>query len=223
MRTSKKHSVSIFCILFSICCLLLTACGGPSKEKIAEAQDTYARLVNIHNQAVLAHKQIQDSSLDDKLVTLADKITQINTYHLNDMNDEEIDMLIETMDTIIKTYQEYLNAINQIKTTEDAAVVTPISISLINNTSITFTNLSLYQKGTFHGEDLLDSLSGFGPTQRLTGLVIYRDTSSTPWIMEIKAEDGTAYSLELSVKDYSIDGCILTLTYDSEANQLICG
>lgn len=223
MRTTRKQSVSIFCILFSICCLLLTACGGPSKEKIAEAQDTYARLVNIHNQAVLAHKQIQNNSLDDKLVALADKITQINTYHLNDMNDEEIDMLIETMDTIIKTYQEYLDAINQIKTTEDAAVVTPISISLINNTSITFTNLSLYQKGTLHGEDLLASLSGFGPTQRLTGLVIYRDTSNTPWIMEIKAQDGTAYSLELSVKDYSLDGCILTLTYDSEANQLICG
>lgn len=212
-----KHLKKV--ILF-LCCLLLTACGGASKEKIAEAQDTYTRLVNIHNEVVSAHKQIQDDSLDEKLVTLSGKIEQINTYHLNEMNDEEVDMLIETMNTLIGTYQEYLDAINQIKSSEDAAVLTPIPLSLINGTSLTFTGLSFYQKDSTENDDLLESLSGFGPTQRLTGLVIYRDTQNTPWMLDLKTSDGTAYSLELSVEEFSTDGCILTLTYDSELGEL---
>ena len=158
--------------------------------------------------------------MDEKLVALSGKIEQINTYHLNDMNDEEVDMLIETMNTLIGTYQEYLDAIHQIKSSEDAAVLTPIPLSLINGTSLTFTGLSFYQKDSSGNDDLLESLSGFGPTQRLTGLVIYRDTQNTPWMLDLKTSDGTAYSLELSVEELSTDGCILTLTYDSELGEL---
>lgn len=216
------YSLLLSCVM-AASTLLLTACGGPSAEKIAQAQDTYSNLVSIHNRVVSAHRQIEDDSLDEKLVALGEKITQVNTYNLNDMNDEEIDMLIDTMDSIIDTYEEYLTAINDIRNTENAAILTPINISLINDTNLTFVGLSLHQKGTIENVDLLETLSGFMPAQRMAGLVIYRDVQNTPWVLELVSEDGSLYELNLSVKDYSEDGCVLTLTYDSEKDAILIG
>lgn len=220
----KKNLCSLLlsCVMTAFA-LLLTACGGPSAEKIAQAQDTYSNLVSIHNRVVSAHRQIENDSLDEKLVALGEKITQVNTYNLNDMNDEEIDMLIDTMDSIIDTYEEYLTAINDIRDTENAAILTPINISLINDTNLTFAGLSLHQKGTIQNADLLETLSGFMPAQRMAGLVIYRDVQNTPWVLELVSEDGSLYELNLSVKDYSEDGCVLTLTYDSEKDAILIG
>lgn len=220
----KKNLCSLLlsCVMTAFA-LLLTACGGPSAEKIAQAQDTYSNLVSIHNRVVSAHRQIEDDSLDEKLVALGEKITQVNTYNLNDMNDEEIDMLIDTMDSIIDTYEEYLTAINDIRNTENAAILTPINISLINDTNLTFVGLSLHQKGSIQNADLLETLSGFMPAQRMAGLVIYRDVQNTPWVLELVSEDGSLYELNLSVKDYSEDGCVLTLTYDSEKDAILIG
>ena len=216
------YSLLLSCVM-AASTLLLTACGGPSAEKIAQAQDTYSNLVTIHNRVVSAHRQIEDDSLDEKLVALGEKITQVNTYNLNDMNDEEIDMLIDTMDSIIDTYEEYLTAINDIRDTENAAILTPINISLINDTNLTFVGLSLHQKGSIQNTDLLETLSGFMPAQRMAGLVIYRDVQNTPWVLELVSEDGSLYELNLSVKDYSEDGCVLTLTYDSEKDAILIG
>ena len=216
------YSLVLSCVM-AASTLLLTACGGPSAEKIAQAQDTYSNLVTIHNRVVSAHRQIEDDSLDKKLVALGEKITQVNTYNLNDMNDEEIDMLIDTMDSIIDTYEEYLTAINDIRDTENAAILTPINISLINDTNLTFVGLSLHQKGSIQNADLLETLSGFMPAQRMAGLVIYRDVQNTPWVLELVSEDGSLYELNLSVKDYSEDGCVLTLTYDSEKDAILIG
>lgn len=216
------YSLLLSCVM-AASTLLLTACGGPSAEKIAQAQDTYSNLVTIHNRVVSAHRQIEDDSLDEKLIALGEKITQVNTYNLNDMNDEEIDMLIDTMDSIIDTYEEYLTAINDIRDTENAAILTPINISLINDTNLTFVGLSLHQKGSIQNTDLLETLSGFMPAQRMAGLVIYRDVQNTPWVLELVSEDGSLYELNLSVKDYSEDGCVLTLTYDSEKDAILIG
>ena len=220
----KKNLCSLLlsCVMTAFA-LLLTACGGPSAEKIAQAQDTYSNLVSIHNRVVSAHRQIEDDSLDEKLVALGEKITQVNTYNLNDMNDEEIDMLIDTMDSIIDTYEEYLTAINDIRDTENAAILTPINISLVNDTNLTFVGLSLHQKGTIQNVNLLETLSSFMPAQRMAGLVIYRDVQNTPWVLELVSEDGSLYELNLSVKDYSEDGCVLTLTYDSEKDAILIG
>lgn len=196
--------------------LLLTGCGGPSEEKIAKAQETYSKLVTLHNEVVSAHKQIENASLDEKLTALGEKLTQLNTYHLNEMTDEEIDMLIDTIESIIDTYEEYLAAIEDIKTSEDAAVLTPIDISLVNDTGVTFTALSLYEKGTEEEVDVLDTLESFSPSRQLTGLVIYRDNTDTPWVLKLISEDDTLYETELSVKDYPEEGCTLTLTLDEE-------
>ena len=59
----KKNLCSLLlsCVMTAFA-LLLTACGGPSAEKIAQAQDTYSNLVSIHNRVVSAHRQIEDEA-----------------------------------------------------------------------------------------------------------------------------------------------------------------
>lgn len=222
-HTYTGYIKSAYCLgtaLLLSAVLLLTGCGGPSEEKIAKAQETYSKLVTLHNEVVSAHKQIEDASLDEKLTSLSEKLTQLNAYHLNEMTDEEIDMLIDTIESIIDTYEEYLAAIEDIKTSEDAAVLTPIDISLVNDTGITFTALSLYEKGTEEEVNVLDTLENFSPSQQLTGLVIYRDTTDTPWILKLISEDDTLYETELPVKDYPEEDCTLTLTFDEESQTL---
>ncbi len=215
------HGFTLICSL--LLCLCLTGCGGPSEEKIALAQSTYAALVDTHNQTVEAHKEISDSSLDDRLTALAEKTGKIEDFHLNEMKDEDIDTLIETMNSMISSYQECLEEISEIKAQEEAAVITPVLITLFNSTDQTFQRLVLYEKNdTSSQSDVLEDTSGLGPDQSLTGLVIYRDVDNTPWILELENTDGTCWEIELSVKDFDEDGVNLTLSIDTDTQELKC-
>lgn len=214
----------IYTFLFGLfLCLMLTGCGGPSEEKIATAQDTYSQLVQIHNQVVEAHKGISDSSLDDQLVALSEKVAEIETVNLSEMDDEMIDSLIETINSYIASYEEHLQTIAQIKEKEENAVITPVYFSLANATDQTFQKLFLYEKNDLSPKvNVLEETSGFGPEQALVGLAVYRDMSNTPWIMEVENTDGIAYEMELSVKDFNEDGENLTLIFDIESQELKC-
>lgn len=204
-------------------CLILTGCGGPSEEKIAQAQSTYTQLVELHNQVVEAHKEISDASLDNKLVALAEKAGKIEDFNLSEMKDEDIDVLIETMNSIISSYEECLQTINDIKGQEDAAVLTPILVTLLNSTDQTFRTLTFYEKDdTSAKSDVLEETSGLGPGQSLAGLMIYRDVDNTPWILELENTDGACTKIELPVKDFDEEGEHLTLSVDPETQELKC-
>lgn len=219
--TGCLRKVTLIYVL--LICFILTGCGGPSEEKIAQAQSTYAQLVDIHNQVVEAHNEISDTSLDDRLVALVEKADKIEDFNLNEMKDEDIDLLIETMNSIISSYEECLQTINEIKGQEDAAVLTPILITLFNSTDQTFQKLTLYEKNdTSSQSDVLEDTLGFGPGQSLTGLMIYRDVDNTPWILELENTDGTSAEIELPVKDFEKDGKDLTLSIDPETQELKC-
>lgn len=196
--------------------ILLTGCG-PSEEKIAEAQNKYTELTNIHNQVVDAHKTISDPSLDTKLDALSEKLDQIDDFNLNEMKDNEIDLLITSMDSMITSYQEALSSISQIKTDEDAAVIITIPLALSNTSGLTFENISLYEKGdTSEKENLLPEGTVFENGQHITGLFIYRDVSYTHWILALTDTDQNNYEIELPVKTYPEEGCTLILAYDLE-------
>lgn len=209
-------------LLNCILCFLLTGCGGPSDEKIAQAQETYTLLIETHNQVVDAHKHISDNSLDDQLSALADKITKLEEFNLSEMKDADIDVLIENMNSMIASYEEHLKTIENIKGAEDAAVLVPIPLTFTNATDQTFQKLFLYEKNdSSHKFDVLEGTSGFNPGQALTGIVISRDVSDTPWILELENSDGSVSEIELSVKDFSEDGESLTITCEPETNQVI--
>lgn len=209
-------------ILFAVLSLTFTGCG-PSEEKIAQAQEAYTALTQLHNKVVEAHTHISDNSLDQELVTLAQQVKEIETYNLNELKDEEIDALLDTMNSLTDSYEKYLSAINTIEEQEIAAVITEIPLTLQNNTEMTFKALTLYSKNnTFEEADVLEDTSGLSPGQYLAGLVIYKDTSATPWILKLENAEGASYEIQLPVNTYGEDGVFLTLTYDSEQNEIKC-
>lgn len=206
--------------MFMICALFIgvTACG-PSDEKVAQAQQKYAELVEIHNQAVEAHKNITDNSLDESLTKLQDQITDVEEYNLTEMKDEEIDLLIQIMDTLISSYEECLDTLTDIKEEEEEAVVVPIPVTLVNQTTFSFSEMKLYEAGDvgLH-ENVLLGLKDFAPGETLTGLTLQRDVSNTPWVLEFIDANGNDYQFDLMVEEYDEEGIKLTLSYDAEEN-----
>lgn len=185
-RMKKRYLSGILTI---IAALTLCACG-PSDEKIIEAQGKYRELITIHNEVVNAHSAIKDASLDDELLALEESIPLMEEYNLNDMTDDEINILIDSMNNVISSYTTYLTTIGEIKQKEDASMLTPVYLTIVNMTDITFTKLSLEEKGEINTvTDALETLSGFGPNQEIIGLTIYKDVDNTPWILHLDDKD----------------------------------
>lgn len=176
-------------IIAVITAMTLCACG-PSDEKIIEAQNKYRELIEIHNDVVAAHSAIKDASLDDELLALEESIPLMEEYNLNDMTDDEINVLIDSMNNVINSYTTYLTTIGEIKQKEDATVLTPVYVTLANKSDITFTRLSLEEKGDEGNvTDVLETLSGLNPGQEIIGLTIYKDVDNTPWVLHLSDKD----------------------------------
>jgi hypothetical protein len=242
MKNAKKTLVGCTAMILA---LSLSACA-PSEEKIIQAQSTYRNLINTHNTVVAAHSEINDNSLDAELTALSANIPEIESYNLYEMTDSEIDSLIATMNTIMDSYAGYLKTIGEIKSEEEAKILTPVIITLINDTDMTFTGLSLYEKDVPEEEvNALESLSGLAPGQELIGLTIFKDSGNTPWILSLndgiskdtkeektdeaaekESDDEAAenaeypYSIELDVAKYNSDKIILTIKKDEETGEL---
>lgn len=202
-------------------CLALTACQ-PSDEKIAQAKEKYVQLVEAHNQVVEAHGKVADDSLDEELNALREKADEMGNCNLAEMKDEEIDELVQTMDSMIEEYEGYLAALSDIKSEEEAAVLTSITLALTNETGFSFSELSLYEKGDSRAHiNILEDMGTLAPEQSLTGLIIQRDAENTPWILVLADENGKKFELELPVKEYSKEGVSLSLSYDEEADEIL--
>ncbi len=213
--------ISVLFTLIALCCLL-TSCG-PSQEKITKAQQTYAALSDAHNAVVEAHKLIADTSYDDTLTALQAEAESLKDHNLYQMKDEEIDALIQSMESIISTYEEHLNTLTEVKANEDAAILVLIPVSLTNRTDFSFTALSFYEQGSPDTTNLIENLGSFGPTQALTGLVAQRDVENTPWLLVLTDVEEKKWELPLAVDTYTETGISLALTYDAEAETLMIG
>lgn len=214
-----KHTFPSLLIL-SCLCILLSGCS-PSDEVLSAAQGKYAELVEIHNEVVEAHREVEDDSYDEALSVLQDDLNTIQSYNLKDMSEEEVTLLISTMDTLISSYNEYLSQLNTTKKEEDAAELTAIPLSLTNNTSFTFDLISLYQKDTPGARiNILSGLDSLSPTQSLTGLQIERNAENTLWMLTLESADGVTYDIELPVDTYTEDGIHLYLDFDPETDSI---
>lgn len=219
MKIYKKKRILAGAVLCLIC-FYLTACG-PSKEKIAQAQQKYTALIELNNRVVEAHRKVEDNSLDGELVELRDRVSELETYNLSEMKDEEIDALIGTMDSLTDSYENYLEVLLDIKGKEEAAVLTTIPVTLTNQTELSFPDISLYEKGSGSAHaNILEEMDALNPGRILTGLAIKRDVDNTPWMLSLKDMDGAEYEIELSVQEYTEEGVDLTLIYDEEEGLL---
>lgn len=214
-----KHILPSLLILS--CLLILLAGCSPSDEVLSAAQGKYAELVKIHNEVVEAHREVEDDSYDEALSVLQDDLNTIQSYNLKDMSEEEVTLLISTMDTLISSYNEYLSQLDTTKKEEDATELTAIPLSLTNNTSFTFDLISLYQKDTPGARiNILSGLDSLSPTQSLTGLQIERNVENTPWMLTLESADGVTYDIELPVDTYTEDGIHLYLDFDPETDSI---
>jgi hypothetical protein len=206
----------IFVLCICSLCLWGTACG-PSEEKLEEAKQTYSQLAAIHNQVVEAHKNIEDDSMDETLTQIREEMAEVENCNLADMKDEEIDSLIAEMNELIGSYESALETISGIKEEEDAAVLVPIPVTVINNSTLTFTVLKLYEKGDY--DTHVNILEGMNPLEKgktLAGLVIQRDVDNTPWILALQDAEGGEYETELPTEEYTTKGVSLKITFDGE-------
>lgn len=202
-------------------CAALTACQ-PSDEKIGQAREKYAQLAEIHNQVVEVHGEVADGSLDDELMALKDQADEMENYNLAEMEEEEIDRLIETMDSLIADYEEYFSLLSDIKKEEEAAVITSITLALTNHTEFSFSGITLYEKGD-GGEhvNVLEDMQVLAPEQSLMGLIIRRDVENTPWVLVLSDESGKEFELELPVREYAQEEVSLSLSYDGEQDEIL--
>ncbi len=231
MRKKNAKSIQINTILknisplclMAVLCFSLTACG-PSEEKIVQAQQKFAELTQANDAVVEAHKLINDASYDNDLVTLQKEAADLTVYNLEEMEDEEIDTLIHTMDSLIKTYDNFLVTLTDVKAAEDAAVLVTIPVTLINNTSLNFSELSLQEQGDATvPANVLNEENTFGPTQVIAGLIIRRDVENTPWELILTDSEGTKWKLPLDAGEFTEEGISLALAYDSETETLKVG
>ena len=65
----------------------------------------------------------------------------------SEVEEEELDALMTSMDEIIASYAEYETQLAEIKAAEEAAVLVTIPVTLFNETDFTFHSLSLYEQG----------------------------------------------------------------------------
>lgn len=210
----------VFFLMICGLVFFVTACG-PSDELIARAQQKYVELAGIHNQVADAHQDISDDSLDGTLTELSEKEDELEQYNLTEMKDEEIEQLIQDMDSMIDSYDDMLEELSDIKKEEAAAVLTPIPVTIKNNTSFSFSELMLYEKGD---EDIpanvLEGMDCLTKGQALTGLLIQKDVDDTPWVLVLDDTEGAEYEFEIPVSEHGEDGVTLELTYDAEEGSL---
>lgn len=206
-------------ILTGIVSGIIIACG-PSEEKVTQAQQKYRELIETHNQVVAAHEEIADASLDEELVALKGLVDELKAHNLNEMEDEEIDVVINSMDSLVVSYQEYLQKIADIKVAEEAAVLVDIPVTLFNDASISFTSVNLYEKGDSSKENVLINEALFAPGETMEGLMIQRDVDDTPWILELMDEEGTKYTIEIPTADLEQTGKTFKISYNAETEKV---
>lgn len=235
----KKRILSL--IMICVFCFSVTACG-PSEEKVLQAQQKYTELIEKHNQVVEAHNQVSDNAYDEQLLALREKITEVEAYNLNDMEDEEIDLLIQIMDSLIGTYDEFHVALTQVKEQEDAAIIVTIPVTVVNNTGKAISALKLYEQGNQELQvNVLQNLTPLEDGQTMTGLMIQRDAENTAWVLAIECTPGTDEAksdnakkgaeeekvqdgkteLILPVEEYTEEGIELNLAYDEELSTIV--
>lgn len=219
-----KRKIGFF-VLLTLLMVLMCSCG-PSKEKISLAQSKYKELININNQVVRAYGEIKDNSLDEVLPPLTERVKEFEQFNLNELTDEQIDQLINNMQELMDTYSDYLKTIGEIKITEDASVLTQYSFSVVNETELRFSSLTLMEKGE---KDLvtnvLDDTEGLAPGQEMMGLTVYKDVDDTPWIMtlitaETEETPASTTNITLDMDKISKENAILKIKCDEESGNI---
>ena len=220
-----KMKKCFIALILLVSAISLTACG-PSKATIAEAQDKYQELLATHNQVAESYATIEEGSLNNELQAMSDKVSELTEYNLYEMTDDEIDALIDTMNSMITSYSDYLKTIGEIKIVEEKTLLTPYVFSVTNDTHLVFSGLSLSERGESDlVSDALLGTAGLNPGQTLAGLTVYRDAENTPHVMTLSVNDEegieiNSYKLVIDNEVLPESGAKLHLKWNEETAEV---
>ncbi len=184
----KKFIQILVIALFAV---VMTGCGGPSKEKIEEVQSVYNQLVERHNEVIEVYADVHDASLSQQLDEMADKINSIGQQDVKDLSDVQIDEIITELQENIAVYDDILSSIDQITVEEVTDDSHSVSVTIKNNTGISIAGLYLYQASQEDkGKNLAEDIIELGAYETLSILNIYLTEEDTVWHLEAMEEDG---------------------------------
>lgn len=197
--------------------MLLTACGGPSAEKIKEVQAVYAELVDSHNKAVEEYANLEDNSLSGELDEMTEKLRSIGAKDAQTMTEEELDAVIVELQGYLARYEEIHASINEL-----AAKVQPLTedlhavpVTLRNNTGVELFQLYLYKASdTDKGVNLAEDIGFLDGYQTRNILNLYMKDEERLWILEAIDEEGnTIEYAEIDFTGYGEEGVTLNMEY----------
>ena len=129
IRKGMKNKGRI--ILACLLALIVSGCGMPSGERIAEVQGMYADLVNLHNEVVEAYAVVEDDSYGEELDAMAERVNNIGQQDTQGMTNEELNAAAEEIDAYKETYLQMMTAIQEMGDGEKKKEI--VRLHLINS------------------------------------------------------------------------------------------
>ena len=180
-----KKKIQILVVM--LMAVVMTGCGGASKDKIEEVQSIYSQLVDRHNEVVEVYADVLDVSLSQKLDEMADKINTIGQQDVKDLSDAQIDEIIIELQENIATYDDILSSIDQITNEEVTDDSYSVSVTIKNNTGIELGSLYLYKASQEDmGENLIENITELGEYETISIVNINMTDDDTLWHLEAK-------------------------------------
>lgn len=209
-QNEMKKKIQILVVM--LMAVVMTGCGGASKDKIEEVQSIYSQLVDRHNEVVEVYADVLDVSLSQKLDEMADKINTIGQQDVKDLSDAQIDEIIIELQENIATYDDILSSIDQITNEEVTDDSYSVSVTIKNNTGIELGSLYLYKASQEDmGENLIENITELGEYETISIVNINMTDDDTLWHLEAIKEDGRVIeSADIDLAPYK-DGTVTIL------------
>lgn len=184
--------------------VILSGCGGPSSEKVGEVQETYSQLVSRHNEAVEVYSEIEDDSFSKELDNMAESIDEIGQQDVKEMTNDEIDAMIEKLQTNITEYDTMLASMEEAKNNqkEEETKTNSVSVTLKNNSGVELYEIYLYQASKEEkGENYAAGIGKLEEYETLNILNLPMTEEDTLFHLEAQDEDGNV--IETADIDFS--------------------
>lgn len=216
IRKGMKNKGRI--ILACLLALIVSGCGMPSGERIAEVQGMYADLVNLHNEVVEAYAVVEDDTYGEELDAMAERVNNIGQQDTQGMTNEELNAAAEEIDAYKETYLQMMTAIQEMGDGEKKKEIYEVPVTIENNTGVVIHNLYLYKASDKDkGENLVEESGFLDGFQTLNILNLFMAEDETLWRLEATEESGKVIeSVDIDFKDKT-DGTTIVMKFSFDS------
>lgn len=212
--TKRNRKKSALLLVVGVTVALMTACGGPSKEKVKEVQEVYAQLVNRHNEVVEAYAGMSDETLGRQLDEMAENLNTIGQQDTKNMTDEELDKIIADLNENIVMYDDIYASMEEMKQQEEEEILA-IPVTLVNHTGLELYQMYLYKASeTDKGDNLVEDMEYLDGNATFNILNLYMTEEEMLWHLEAMDEKGNVIeSADIDFTGYGEDGVTVHMKF----------